>query len=846
MFYQHLVKSWFAASSDKARAFVGELPQAAAIGSRVILVAFCVAIAAVGGLKRLGALQPFELETYDRLTRLTPDLGPDPNLLIVGVSETDLQLYGWPLSDQLVALTLEALQQHQPRVIGLDLYRNTPQPPGQSALVQQLAVENVVAIWHVGNAPTSGEVPAPATVPGQRLGFNDLVIDADGRVRRSLLFVASAESAYVSFALRIVQLYRGYAALPEADQTTLYLGPSALARLRPGSGGYQNADSSGYQILTRYRSPTAPAQQLTLEQVLKGQFEPAWVTGKVVLVGTTAPSLKDEFYTPYSAEQSEHVTQSGVIIHAQVISQLLQATAQQPVLYRFLPAWGELVWLTGWILLAAALSWWTRHLWLLLGLGSGLLLLWGSAVFALSQFIWLPVIEPTVGLLLASSLVLLQQTLYRSTHDRVTNLPGRSLFLARVERALQVKSADGVMVAFLDLNRFKLINQSLGHTIGDRVLQTLAKRLRQTLPEGTQIARISGDEFALLFQQKPQAVVEASLTQLQKVLAEPFQLDQHRLSVTASVGLAITQAGTDYTAADLLRDAHTAMYQAKALDEFSHQVFSYDMQQEAVARLQLEGHLLQALEANQFVLYYQPIVALSTGAICGFEALVRWQHQEQGFVSPEIFIPVVEETGLIVKLGEWIFREACCQLKLWQQQLPNYPLKMSINLSRRQFLQPDLVQQMVSSLEISGITGDQIQLEITESMVMRNVEAARAVMLQLKQLGLQLAIDDFGTGYSSLSYLHRFPTDTLKIDRSFVGRMASSQEDRDIVHTIITLGQKMRLALVAEGIETAEQMALLRDMGCQYGQGYWFSAPVSGEAAIALLLQQTASDGLKG
>jgi diguanylate cyclase (GGDEF)-like protein len=845
VFYQRLVKSWFIASSDKAKAFVEKLPQAAASGCRAGLLATLITIAAVSGLKQLGALEPLELEAYDRLTRLTPKQGLDPNLLIVGVSEQDLQAYGWPLSDQIVASALGALQQHQPQVIGLDLYRNTPQPPGQPALAQQLAAENVIAIWHVGNAPTIGEVPAPATVPEQRLGFNDLVIDADGRVRRSLLFVAGVESTYVSFPLRVVQAYRGYGALLRADKTALYLGPAVLPRLKPGSGGYQNADNSGYQILTSYRSPAIPAKQITLQQLLKGQFNPALVTGKAVLLGTTAPSLKDEFYTPYSAGQQDLVTQSGVLIHAQVISQLLQATAQQPAIYRFLPAWGEMAWLAGWILFAAVVSWRLQHLRLLLGLGGGLLLLWGSVGLALSQLVWLPVVAPTLGVLLTSSLLLLQQILYRGTHDWVTNLPGRSLFLVQVQRALQIQSTHGVMVAFLDVNRFRLINQSLGHAIGDRVLQALAKRLQQTLPEGTQIARISGDEFALLFQQKPQTVVEASLIQLQEALSEPFQLDQHRLSLTASVGLAITQAGTDYTAADLLRDAHTAMYQAKALEEFSHQVFSCAMQEGAMARLQLESHLLQAFEANEFVLYYQPIVTLATGLIYGFEALVRWKHQERGFVSPEMFIPVVEETGLIVKLGEWIFRDACCQLKLWQLQLPDYPLKMSVNLSRRQFLQPDLVQQIVASLEASGINGDRIQLEITESMVMRNVEAARAVMLQLKRLGLGLAIDDFGTGYSSLSYLHRFPTDTLKIDRSFVSRMTSSQEDRDIVHTIITLGQKMKLALVAEGIETAEQMALLRDMGCQYGQGFWFSKPVSGEDAIALVIQQTAGEWLK-
>ncbi|MBD0335682.1 MAG: EAL domain-containing protein [Cyanobacteria bacterium Co-bin13] len=808
------------------------------MGGRSILVAALVTTTLVVGVKKLGLLQTFELNSFDVLTRLQPDRGTDPRLLIIGVSEAELQAHGWPLSDGVIAATLQAVQQHQPRVIGLDLYRSTPQPPGNAELIQQLAADNLIGIWNVGNNPEVGEVPGPVTVPQERLGFNDLVLDPDGVLRRSLLFVGSSDRAYHSFGLQVAQKYLGQDAALRFDEKALYLGSLTLPRLQEWSGGYQSIDNGGYQILTRYRSRQVPAQQLTVTQVLKGQYDPAWIRDRVVLIGSTAPSLKDEFYTPYTAAQQEDITQSGVVVHAQIISQLLDGLAGQQAVHRFLPAWGEFLWLLGWVLAAGLVVWTLRRpLVLLLGLSLVVALLWAVSWVSLFSFLWVPVFEPLVGLLMAGGLVLAQQALYRSTHDWVTDLPGRELFLEQIRRALQGQGAEPVVVAFLDINRFKLINQSLGHSIGDRVLLLMAKRLRQALPEDTLLARVGGDEFALLFQQRPQVEVEASLEALQKALAAPFCLNQHRLAITAGVGLAITQGGTDYKAEDLLRDAHTAMYRAKALDEFSYEVFSRSMREEAVQRLQLESHLLEALEKQEFVLYYQPIVVLETGCISGFEALVRWRRQGQGFVAPSEFIPVVEETGLIVELGQWIFWEACQQLECWQRQVPHHPLKMNINLSRRQFVQSDLVQQIAASLRDSGVSGQQIQLEITESMIMRDVENSRELMLRLKDLGLRLAIDDFGTGYSSLSYLHRFPTDTLKIDRSFVGRMEHSQEDREIVHTIITLGHKLNLTLVAEGIETAEQMALLRQMGCQFGQGFLFSRPVAGEDAIALLTQ---------
>ncbi|HEY9876961.1 MAG TPA: EAL domain-containing protein [Leptolyngbyaceae cyanobacterium] len=815
------------------------MPPTVAFGGRSILIASLVSTTLVAGLKTLGVSQPFELFSFDSLIRSHPDLELDSRVLIVGVSESDLQTYGWPLSDQVVAEALAIVQQQQPKAIGLDLYRDTPQPPGKGDLNQQLKAANVIAIMNVGADPDLEEVPPPQGVPQEQVGFNDLLIDPDGVSRRSLLFVNAPERPYYAFALRVVLKYLGEQEPFKYDQDALYLNNVSLKRLNRGDGGYQTIDNRGYQILTRYRSRTVPAPTLTLSQVLTGQFEPELMRDKVVLIGTTATSLKDEFYTPYSADQQGNFTQSGVVVHAQIVSQLLDIASREGAVYRFLPQWGEFLWLVSWAMLSAGLAWQIRRPLVLLG--SGALLLGGVVVIGwggLSALVWLPLGEPVLGCLLAGALVMMQKALYRSTHDWLTHLPGREVFLEQVRRALLTQVDEPVFVAFLDINRFKLINQSLGHAIGDRMLLTMADRLRRTLPEGTHIARLGGDEFALLFQHTSPSAVEDRLEQVQRALAEPFYLDQHRLTITASVGLAIAQREAHSSAADLLRDAHTAMYQAKALGEFSYAVFSQSMREEAMQRLQLESHLVDALEKKEFVLYYQPIVELETRHIVGFEALVRWRQQEKGFVSPAAFIPVAEETGLIIPLGQWIFQEACRQLQTWQQQLPQYPLKMSINLSRRQFNEANLANHIQASLAAAGLVGQQIQLEITESMIMRDVESSRNLMLRLKELGLDLAIDDFGTGYSSLSYLHRFPTDTLKVDQSFVGRMEHSPEDQEIVHTIVTLGHKLNLTLVAEGIETVEQMTLLRRMGCQYGQGYLFSRPVTGDAAIALLTQQ--------
>ncbi|NJL44581.1 MAG: bifunctional diguanylate cyclase/phosphodiesterase [Leptolyngbyaceae cyanobacterium SM2_3_12] len=477
---------------------------------------------------------------------------------------------------------------------------------------------------------------------------------------------------------------------------------------------------------------------------------------------------------------------------------------------------------------------------LLTSLGLLLLALGGMGWVGAKHLFWLPMVEPAMGMLIVTALVIAYKSLYRSTHDPLTGLPNREAFIGSIQQALQPcpNPQTPVIVTFLGIDRFKVINESLGHPAGDQVLRLITQRLIHYSPPQAQVARVGGDEFALLLRNLDCDQAGQLMDQLQCAVSAPLWLNGQKLPNTISMGMAIAQPGLQHQPADLLRDAHTAMYRAKALGKSRFEVFAAGMLTEAVNRLQLESDLINALDNQEFLLYYQPIIQLQTGTLAGFEALVRWHQKDRGFVLPSTFIPAAEETGLIMALGQWIFREACQQLRLWHDLFPAYQhLTMSINLSNRQFGQPDLVTHIATALQETRVRGDRIRLEITESMVMGDVEAAIDLMLNLKALDLKLAIDDFGTGYSSLSYLHRFPMDTLKVDQSFVGRLEENKEDRAIIRTILTLGQQLGMEVVAEGVETAEQASLLRQEGCDYGQGYYFAKPLPQEAARRLLQQ---------
>ncbi|BAU12171.1 response regulator receiver modulated diguanylate cyclase/phosphodiesterase with PAS/PAC sensor [Leptolyngbya sp. NIES-3755] len=426
-------------------------------------------------------------------------------------------------------------------------------------------------------------------------------------------------------------------------------------------------------------------------------------------------------------------------------------------------------------------------------------------------------------------------------HDSLTGLPNRLLFMERLSQTVERANdnpAQRFALLFLDLDRFKVINDSLGHMIGDQLLIAIARRLEACLSKNDTVARLGGDEFTILLENIQSDNDATKIAErVQQALSTPFNLNGHEVFTSASIG--ITLSSTDFDRPeDLLRGADIAMYRAKAQGKACHEVFDTDMHTHVVALMQLENDLRKAVERQDFELYYQPIVALATGRIMGFEALVRWQHPEQGIISPGKFVPIAEETGLIIPLGHWVLREACRQLKRWQDEFaPEPPLTISVNLSSRQFSQPSLINQIRQILTDTGVDAHCIKLEITESAIMENTESAMDMLLQLKAMGIQLSVDDFGTGYSSLGYLYRFPMDVLKIDRSFVSRVDIDGEKLELVRTIITLAWNLGMDVVAEGVETTKQLAQLKALKCEYAQGYLFSKPLTRIDAAKLIPQ---------
>lgn len=429
-------------------------------------------------------------------------------------------------------------------------------------------------------------------------------------------------------------------------------------------------------------------------------------------------------------------------------------------------------------------------------------------------------------------------------HDSLTGLPNRAMFTELLKAEIESSSRDDhkFAVLFLDLDRFKNVNDSLGHTHGDLLLVAFAERLERALRPVDTLARFGGDEFAILLSGMTDATDAVRVAQrIQDELTQPFMLDKNSASATASIGIALSSSGYD-RADDILRDADIAMYRAKENGKARYELFDQGMHARAVSRLQLESDLRQAIENKEFSVYYQPIVALPTGRLAGFEALVRWNHPRRGLVHPGDFIPVAEETGLIVPIGQWVLNEACAQVRQWQLDSPSHrALSLSVNLSARQVAQPNLLDRIKEALETSRLSPHHLKLEITESVVMENAEAAALMFKQLRSLGVQLSIDDFGTGYSSLSYLHRFPLNYLKIDRSFVSRL-TTDNDNAIVRTISTLARNLGMEVIAEGIETEEQYRELKMLGCEYGQGYLFSRPVNNDGVQRLLEQDANRD----
>jgi diguanylate cyclase (GGDEF)-like protein/PAS domain S-box-containing protein len=446
-----------------------------------------------------------------------------------------------------------------------------------------------------------------------------------------------------------------------------------------------------------------------------------------------------------------------------------------------------------------------------------------------------------------------EQLLHDALHDALTGLPNRNLFMERVERALKRSDRHAeylFAVLFLDLDRFKIVNDSLGHLVGDKLLISIARSLEKILRSSDTVARLGGDEFTILLEdiESYQDAVQIA-ERIRQTLCAPYQVEGHEVFSTVSIGIAMSSNG--YTRPEqLLRDADLAMYRAKELGKSRYAIFDQAMHAPAVKLLKIENDLRRAIwaekpEYSEFLLYYQPLININTYELTGFEALVRWRHPYRGLLSPGEFIPIAEETGLIVDLGNIVLRQACQQMRLWQQQIsPDLSLRVSVNLSGKQLRDNSILEDLDKILAETGLPGHFLTLELTESMLMDDPEAVTNILLQLRKRSVQLSIDDFGTGYSSLSYLHSFPVNTLKIDKSFVSQIQPDRnhqhlnlpERAEIVRTIITLAHTLGMDVVAEGVETKSQLQQLKQLHCEKAQGYFFSKPLDVKAATDRVL----------
>jgi diguanylate cyclase (GGDEF)-like protein len=812
------------------------------------MTSFCLT-GAIASVKTLGWLQNIELSLFDQMVRLQAAGEVDDRFLVVEITDEDLQKFREIyLTDEVVATALEKLQQQNPAIIGLDIYRNIPNPPGTTRLAQQLLKENVFAIYNPQHGipvdETTGKIKA-------RQGFNLVIIDSDNVQRRNLLALQYQEDNknvdLYSFGLLISQAYLGAKQYPiKLEPTGLGLGERYIPPIEVNSGGYQlpQSEARGWQALLQFSSQEYLAPSITISDVVSGNFDPRLVQGKIVLIGSTAKTQKDTFITPYSVSRTEDYLTPGVFLHAQAIQQILNTVEGKNSFFSFWTESQELVWIFFWATLGGATPWLFNRFRLFVGVSLGGFLIFGGCSYGLFlAHVWVPIAAPAIALTASWGCVLAYRLFYEEKYDVLTGLPNSRSFLQALSTfnpTIQASTENDLFaVLSVDIDRFKSINESYGHYYGDTLLKLVVQRIRSQLKNRFKLARMGANEFGILINtpQSQQQIIEI-VRHIENQLKEPFDIDQKKLYLTCSTGVALHASHDCISAEELWLQAHTAMNRAKKLTKSSYQVFSAGMQTQSLDRLTIESDLRQAIEFQEFQLLYQPIFSLKTNTLQGFEALVRWNSPTRGLVSPNDFINIAEETDLILPISQWVLEEGCRQFKAWQEtfHLDN-SLTISINLSSRQFGQSNLKEQIEKTLTKTNLNPKSLKLEITESMVIEDIEDTIKLLNDLKTLNVKLSIDDFGTGYSSLSYLNDFPVDTIKIDRSFVKKISRIESSLAIPNAVIELGHNLGMDIIAEGIENIEQLDILRELDCEFGQGFFFSMPLSASAAQDFIIR---------
>jgi diguanylate cyclase (GGDEF)-like protein len=842
----------------------------------------------------LGIWQPLEQLAYRGLFRLRGAMPWDERVVLIDIDDASLKELGrfpWPRKQY--TQLLNQLSAAEPSVVVLDVLmpESSPEDAQMAAAMEKVGQVVLAQGWDLTNTPLrpTPELSKSAIAIGHIFNRED----SDGLTRQVVPQLEGVPLLSIT-ASQVYSLVKEPVKLPPMNRPLLVNWPGGVLQ----------------------------APQYSFVSVLQGKVPASAFKGKIVMVGVTAAGL-DPLNTPFDG----HPPASGIHLHATVLNNLLQQN--------FLKT-PDTKWLLVSLLLSGPILCFTlnrhraRHqLIAVISLCGGWVIV---SVLLLRVGYWMPVASPVALFCLTAASLSVQDRLrmkaqlqhieqqqqQRQLYDSLTGLPNRTLFMERLEVALErTYQFENYLFAvlFVDLDRFKVVNDSLGHTVGDKLLVAIAHRLCTLMRPRDTVARLGGDEFTILLEEIQQLGDATRVAEsIHEALASPFYLDGNEVFASASIGIALsrragepengmgewegrripllapsslpspnTQHGQEDPALnpewDLLRDADIALSQAKIMGKGRYAVFHTTLHTRAIALLQLETDLrlaigalskegfefsvlssplqdensklktqnLKLLPNSEFRVYYQPIVSLSTGKITAFEALVRWQHPKRGLVSPLEFIPVAEETGLMAQLDWWVLREACCQMRAWQERFVhgnepstfNYEqLTIGVNLSGMQFAQSDMVQQIDRIVRDTGLETSSLKLEITETCLLEDADAITAMLEQLRGLGVKVGIDDFGTGYSSLGRLHCLPIDTLKIDRSFISGMGDEENRWEIVQTIMKLAHNLGMDVVAEGIETAEQMLQLKRLQCEYGQGYFFSKPVDAQAAEALLAAQ--------